>query len=146
MGLENLTYAPGSRKQRKRVGRGQGSGTGGTAGKGHKGQRSRSGSKRRAWFEGGQMPLQRRLPKRGFTNIFKQEFQVVNLQDFKKLGAVKTVDPNVLLKKGLIKKKNVPVKILGDGEIKKAIEVSANSFSKSAKEKIEAAGGKVTVL
>ena len=146
MDLGNLKYAPGSRKKRKRIGRGQGSGHGGTAGRGDKGQRSRSGSKIRAWFEGGQMPLQRRLPKRGFTNIFKKEYQIVNLRDLKRAGKVSAIDPELMYKKGIINKKSIPVKVLGVGEVTKALEISANAFSKSAKEKIESAGGRVTVL
>jgi len=145
MNLGNLKPAPGSVKKRKRVGRGPGSGHGKTAGRGHKGQRSRAGSKIRPWFEGGQMPLQRRVPKRGFTNIFKKQFQLVNVKDLDKVKD-KNITPEVLLNLGLINKKNVPVKILGDGEIKNSIEISAHAFSASAKEKIEKAGGKVTVL
>jgi len=146
MDLGSLKYAPGSVKRRKRIGRGPGSGSGKTAGRGHKGQRSRAGSKKRAWFEGGQMPLQRRLPKRGFTNIFKKEFQILNIKDLDRLEELQGVTPEVLFEKGFVSKKNVPVKILGDGELKKAVEISAHAFSTSAKEKIEKAGGKVTVL
>ena len=146
MDLGNLQYATGSRRPKKRIGRGQGSGIGGTAGRGDKGQRSRSGSKIRPWFEGGQMPLQRRLPKRGFTNIFKKEFQLVNISDLKRAGRTSKINPEVLHKKGIIAKKNVPVKILGVGEVKSALEISAHAFSKTAKEKIESAGGRVTIL
>lgn len=146
MDLNNLKYAEGSIQKRKRVGRGQGSGHGGTSCRGHKGERSRSGSKRRPWFEGGQMPLQRRLPKRGFTNIFKQEFQIVNLKDLERVKSKKAITPEVMFESGLVGKKGVPVKILGDGEVKNAVEISAHAFSASAKEKIEKAGGKVTVL
>lgn len=146
MDLGSLKYAPGSVKRRKRIGRGPGSGSGKTAGRGHKGQRSRAGSKKRAWFEGGQMPLQRRLPKRGFTNIFKKEFQILNIKELDRLEELQGVTPAVLFEKGFVSKKNVPVKILGDGELKKAVEISAHAFSASAKEKIEKAGGKVTVL
>ena len=146
MNLGNLQYASGSRKGRKRIGRGQGSGHGGTACRGDKGQRSRSGSKIRAWFEGGQMPLQRRLPKRGFTNIFKKEYQLVNLRDLTRAGRSKEITPELLFEKGIINKKNVPVKVLGDGDISRAVEVSANAFSKTAVEKIESAGGRVTIL
>ncbi|MDZ7270449.1 MAG: 50S ribosomal protein L15 [candidate division KSB1 bacterium] len=146
MNLSRLKPPAGSRKQRKRLGRGDASGHGGTSGRGHKGQHSRSGAKHRAWFEGGQMPLQRRVPKRGFTNPFKQEYQVVNLRDLARLESVTTVDPKVLHERGLIKKKTVPVKILGTGEVTRPLEVSAHAFSKSAREKIESAGGKVTVL
>ena len=123
MDLGNLQYANGSRRPKKRIGRGQGSGIGGTAGRGDKGQRSRSGSKIRPWFEGGQMPLQRRLPKRGFTNIFKKEFQLVNISDLKRAGRTSKIDPVVLHKKGIIAKKNVPVKILGVGEVKSALQL-----------------------
>lgn len=146
MDLGSLKYAPGSIRKRKRIGRGQGSGSGGTAGRGHKGQKSRAGAKKRPWFEGGQMPLQRRLPKRGFTNIFKKEFQVVNIKDLDRLKGSKGVTPQVLYESGLISKKNVPVKILGDGDLKKTLDISAHAFSASAKDKIEKAGGKVTVL
>ena len=146
MDLGSLKYAPGSVRKKKRIGRGQGSGLGKTAGKGHKGQRSRSGSKIRPWFEGGQMPLQRRVPKRGFTNIFKKKFQVVNLKDLDRVKKAKAITPEVLFDSGMISKKNIPVKILGEGELKKAIDVSAHSFSASAKEKIEKSGGKIVLL
>ena len=144
--LASLKYAKGSVSKKKRIGRGQGSGTGGTSGRGHKGQRSRSGSKRRPWFEGGQMPLQRRLPKRGFTNIFKKEYQIVNLQDLEKINKAKEVTPEVLFDNGMIRKKEEQVKILGQGELKQAMNVSAHAFSESAKEKIEKAGGKVITI
>lgn len=146
MNLGTLTYAPGSRKKRKRIGRGEGSGYGGTSGKGHKGDRSRSGSKRRIGFEGGQTPIQRRLPKRGFTNIFKKEFQIVNLKDLGRIKRVKKIDPMLLYEKRLIRKKNIPVKILGEGEITRQLEISAHSFSKTAQEKIEAAQGRIIIL
>lgn len=146
MELSNLTYAPGSRKNRKRVGRGIGSGHGGTSTRGHKGLYSRSGSSRKPGFEGGQMPLQRRIPKRGFTNIFRVEFQTVNLDKLAKLEGVAVVNLEVLLERRLIRKKNVRVKVLGSGELAKAFEVHAHSFSKSAKEKIEKAGGKAVVV
>jgi len=146
MDLGNLKYAEGSVKKRKRVGRGPGSGHGKTSCRGHKGQKSRAGSKIRPWFEGGQMPLQRRLPKRGFTNIFKKQFQIVNVQDLERIKSKKPVTPEVLFEVGLISKKSVPVKILGNGELKSAFEISAHAFSSSAKEKIEKAGGKVTEL
>jgi len=146
MDLGSLKYAPGSVRKKKRIGRGQASGTGGTAGKGHKGQRSRAGSKIRPWFEGGQMPLQRRVPKRGFTNIFRKEFQVVNLKDLERMKKAKEVTPETMYASGLISKKNIPVKILGSGDVKSALNVSAHAFSGSAKEKIEKAGGKATVL
>lgn len=146
MNLGTLTYAPGSRKKRKRIGRGQGSGLGKTSGRGHKGYHSRSGSKLKLGFEGGQTPLQRQLPKRGFTNIFKKVYQVVNLKDLQNIKRVKKIDPEVLYKNRLIRKKNQPVKILGEGEISRELEISAHAFSKSAKQKIEAAQGRIIVL
>ncbi|MCG8604159.1 50S ribosomal protein L15 [bacterium] len=146
MDLGSLQSAPGAVRRSKRRGKGRGSGLGGTAGRGHKGQRSRSGSKKRAWFEGGQMPLQRRLPKRGFTNIFKKEIQIVNLKDLERVKKAKEIDLEVLHGAGLIKKKNVPVKILGQGEVKSALAVAAHAFSGSAKEKIEKAGGSIKIL
>ena len=143
--LSNLKYAEGSRKNRKRVGRGPGSGHGKTATRGMNGQLSRSGAKKKAWFEGGQMPLQRRVPKFGFTNIFKVEYQVVNVQDLQKLADAKekVVNTEILLKYGLVRKKNLPVKILGSGELKGKLQVEVNAFSKSAQEKIETAGGTI---
>lgn len=146
--LSNLKYARGSRKKRKRIARGEGSGHGGTATKGMNGQLSRSGAKKRAWFEGGQMPLQRRVPKFGFTNIFRKEFQVVNvgrlqiLADEKKLGdaVLKAED---LKKLGMIRSSKKAVKILGDGELKAKIRLEVDAFSNLAKEKIEAAGGSI---
>ena len=146
MDLAHLTYAEGSRKKRKRLGRGPGSGLGKTSGRGANGQRSRSGSKQRAWFEGGQMPIQRRLPKRGFTNIFRKEYQVINLKDLNRVENVDKLDPDVFFEKGLVSKKRMPIKILGDGEWSHAIEIKANAFTKSATQKIEAAGGKATVI
>ncbi len=146
MDLGSLKSAPGAVRKRKRIGRGPGSGHGKTSGKGHKGQRSRSGSSIRPWFEGGQMPLQRRLPKRGFTNIFRKEYQVINVKDLGRLSENEGITPEVLFKQGLVSKSSMRVKVLGDGEISQAIEISAHAFSASAKEKIEKAGGKVTVL
>ncbi|MFQ5675012.1 MAG: 50S ribosomal protein L15 [bacterium] len=146
MDLGSLKYAPGSVKKKKRIGRGPGSGSGGTAGRGPKGQRSRSGSKIRPWFEGGQMPLQRRVPKRGFTNIFKKKFQIVNLSDLDRVKRAKEITPDVLYDSGVINKKGIPVKILGVGDLKKPLDVTAHAFSASAKEKIEKAGGKVSLL
>ncbi len=149
--LSNLKYTSGSRKNRKRVGRGEGSGHGGQSTRGMNGQKSRSGSKHKAWFEGGQMPLQRRVPKFGFTNIFKVEYQLINLNalqrlaDEKKIG--KTVlNPSELKKLGLISTLRKPVKVLGKGELKAKVQLEVNSFSKSAQEKIEAVGGKITKL
>ncbi|MDZ7360990.1 MAG: 50S ribosomal protein L15 [candidate division KSB1 bacterium] len=146
MDLGNLHYAPRSRKNRKRLGIGEGSGHGGTSTKGHKGQLSRAGTKTNPWFEGGQMPLQRRLPKRGFTNIFRIEYQTVNVKSLQRLQNVNEVTPAVLYQNGLIGKKNQLVKILGGGDLQKALTVHAHAFSKSALEKIEKAGGKTAVL
>lgn len=147
--LSNLKYAKGAKKNRKRVGRGEGSGHGGQATRGMNGQKSRSGAKFRAWFEGGQMPLQRRIPKFGFTNIFKTKYQVVNLNGLQRIANENALDNKTLtledLKKfGLISSLNKPVKILGKGELKAKLSVQANAFSKSAKQKIEAAGGSIT--
>ncbi|MEM7050755.1 MAG: 50S ribosomal protein L15 [Acidobacteriota bacterium] len=138
MNLHELSPAKGSKKNKKRVGRGPGSGVGKTAGRGHKGQRSRTGFSRRLGFEGGQMPLVRRVPKRGFTNIFRIEFSVVNLSSLE--GFEGDVTPESLLAAGLVRKGR-PVKILGQGEVSKALKVTAHKFSKTAREKIEAAGG-----
>ncbi len=146
MNLNSLKHSRGAVHKRKRVGRGEGSGHGGTSCRGNKGQRARASSKIKAWFEGGQMPLQRRLPKRGFTNIFKKEFQVVNLKDVDKIKSGKPITPEALYERGVVSKRSVPVKILGGGELKKAIEISAHAFSASAKEKIEKAGGKANLL
>jgi len=143
MKLSSLTPVPGSIKNRKRVGRGHGSGLGKSAGRGDKGAGQRSGFKRRPWFEGGQMPLARRLPRRGFTNLFKKEFQVVNLDAIDTLGLV-TINPQVLAKHGLVRSALKPIKILGDGELKTKLNVTATAFSNSAKEKIEKAGGTAT--
>jgi large subunit ribosomal protein L15 len=141
MRLHDLSPAKGSKHPRKRVGRGPGSGTGKTAGRGEKGQKSRSGNFQRAGFEGGQMPLIRRVPKRGFTNVFKTEYAVVNLSQLADLDPeVTDVTPEVLASRGLVRS-GKPVKVLGDGEIGKALKVTANKFSKSARAKIEAAGG-----
>lgn len=146
--LSNLKYAEGSRKNRKRVGRGVGSGHGKTATKGMNGQLSRSGAKKKAWFEGGQMPLQRRIPKYGFTNHSRVEYQVVNLDVLQKLADEKKltteiINPEMLKKLGLISTLNQPVKILGNGEVKSKLQLEVNGFSKSAKEKIETAGGTI---
>ena len=131
MKLSSLTPLPGSIKNRKRVGRGHGSGLGKSAGRGDKGAGQRSGFKRRPWFEGGQMPLARRLPKRGFTNLFKKEFQVVNLGAIAALG-LDTINHQVLSKHGLVRSALKPVKILGDGELRSKLNVTATTFSKSA--------------
>ncbi len=143
MKLHELSPAPGSRHKKKRVGRGPGSGLGKTAGRGHKGQRSRSGYSQRIGFEGGQMPLIRRVPKRGFTNIFRKEYSVVNLDRLAELGA--DITPEVLVEKGLARK-GMPIKVLGRGEVSKKLNVTAHKFSKTAREKIEAAGGKCEVV
>ena len=143
MDLSTLKYADGARKNRKKIGRG--GARGGTSGRGHKGQRSRSGSKKHLWFEGGQMPIMRRLPKRGFKNFNKKEVQIVNLGDLSKIK-IDEINPLVLLESGLIKKVNIPVKILGDGQLDRKLEISANAFSRSAVEKIEAVGGRATTL
>ncbi len=150
--IGNLHPPSGSTQKRKRVGRGPGSGHGKTSTRGHKGQLSRAGAKKRPWFEGGQMPLQRRVPKRGFTNIFGKEFQIVNLSALSKVvsqsseSAKDVISPQILKHAGLIKKTDLPVKILGQGGIKGAVVVQASAFSKKAKEKIEAAGGKIEVI
>lgn len=149
--LGNLKYAPGARKRVKRIGRGVGSGHGKTAGKGHKGQRSRSGDQIRPWFEGGQMPLNRRIPKFGFRNPFRVEYQIVNLSTLGKLAEAGkltggVVTPEVLYKLGAVSKKSQPVKILGDGTLSQKLDVSANAFSASALEKIKAAGGAAKTL
>jgi len=143
MKLDSLTPVPGSRKDRKRVGRGHGSGLGKSAGRGDKGAGQRSGFKKRSWFEGGQMPLARRLPMRGFTNIFRKEFQIVNLDAIEALG-LDTVDAQVLADNGLIRSPLKPVKILGNGELKTKVDITASAFSASAKAQIEKAGGTAT--
>jgi large subunit ribosomal protein L15 len=146
MKLDSLKPAKGSRQGKKRIGRGEGSGWGITAGRGEKGAKSRSGHKKRAWFEGGQMPLQRRLPKYGFTNIHKKTFQVVNISSLEQLADQKEITIEKLYEKGLVRKKNIPVKVLGNGELKSKVNIKVNAVSKSAREKIEKLGGTVTVL
>ncbi len=145
MNLGNLKPAKGATSKRKRIGRGAGSGTGGTSTAGHKGQKSRTGKSLRPWFEGGQMPLQRRLPKRGFTNIHAREVEAVNVSDLVGLGA-ETVTAEVLKEHGLIRNPKAHLKILGDGELGEAVTVKAHAFSAGARQKIEAAGGKVEVI
>ena len=140
MRLDSLKPVRGSTKNRKRVGRGHGSGLGKSAGRGDKGAGQRSGFKRRSWFEGGQMSIARRLPMRGFTNIFKKEFQIVNLDRIDALNLA-DVDAQVLKDNGLIRSALKPVKILGNGELKSKINVTATVFSEAAKQKIEKAGG-----
>jgi large subunit ribosomal protein L15 len=145
MHLNKLSPAPGSIKERKRVGRGNASGHGGTSGRGTKGAGARSGTKSRFHSEGGQMPIYRRLPKRGFTNIFKEEYQIVNLATLARLQ-LETVNPEILKAKGVIKNAYQPVKILGQGTLTTAIKVQAHAFSASAREKITAAGGKAETI
>jgi large subunit ribosomal protein L15 len=144
MNLSNIRAPKNANENKKRVGRGMGSGMGKTSTRGHKGQRSRSGSRMMRGFEGGQMPLHRRVPKRGFTNIFREEYSIVNLEKLADLGE-STINPDVLRKAGVISTKR-KLKILGDGELKSAITVQAHKFSKSAQEKITKAGGKFEIL
>ena len=145
MNLSNLRAPRKANENKKRVGRGMGSGMGKTSTRGHKGQGSRSGSSTMRGFEGGQMPLHRRLPKRGFTNIFKTEYEVVNLDRLAELGE-KEITPETLRKAGVVSSKKTLVKVLGSGEVSGALTVHAHKFSKSAQEKIEKAGGKVMKL
>jgi len=145
MKLNSLVPDKGSIRNSKRRGRGHGSGLGKSAGRGDKGAGQRSGFKRRSWFEGGQMPLSRRLPKRGFTNNFKKEFQIVNIS---KLDGIeeKKVDAKLMYEKGLVRSPFKPIKILGSGDLKKSVDIVATEFSKSAKEKIEKSGGTAQIL
>ena len=145
MKLLSLKPSKGATQSKKRPGRGNGSGLGRTAGRGEKGYHARSGSKNRSWFEGGQMPIHRRLPKRGFSNsLFRKTYQVVNIQAINELG-LETVDAQILQEKGLVRSSLQPIKILGDGNIESSVKVTASCFSKPAKEKIEQAGGSVEV-
>jgi large subunit ribosomal protein L15 len=146
MDLSTLKPAAGAKKRRKRIGCGPGSGHGKTSTKGHKGTQSRSGNTMHAWYEGGQMPLQRRIPKRGFTNIFRVAYQVVNLSDLDRFDANATVDVDKLLESGLVRKANGKVKLLGDGEIKKALTITVHACSKKAREAVEKAGGQVNIV
>ena len=146
MKLDSLSPVKGSVSKRKRIGRGHGSGLGKTSGRGHKGAGQRSGNKKRAWFEGGQMPLARRLPRRGFTNIFKEKYQIVNLGNISDIKDGSVIDPVFLKNSGLIRSSLKPVKILGNGSIEKKIKISASAFSSAAKEKIEKAGGEIIIL
>ena len=146
MKLHELSPAPGSVSKRKRVGRGHGSGNGKTAGKGHKGQNARSGGGVRIGFEGGQMPLTRRIPKRGFNNIFAKKYSIVKVSDLSKFVDGTVVDTEMLIASGLVKKEYDGVKILGNGDLTSKITVKAAKFSKSAIEKIEKAGGKAEVI
>lgn len=143
--LSDLSVGKGSGKKPKRVGRGVGSGHGKTSGRGHKGQKARSGGGKGAGFEGGQMPLHRRLPKRGFKNPFKKEYSVINLKTINEVS-LPLVTPQVLLEKGLIRKIKDGLKILGDGELRAPVTVKAHAFSASAKEKILRAGGSVEII
>lgn len=143
--LSSLKRAPGDRKNPKRVGRGRGSGTGKTCGKGQKGQKSRSGGKPHPWFEGGQMPLYRRVPKRGFTNIFRKEYEIVDLVRLEAITGDLPITPEVMKEHGLIKKPQA-VKILGNSDLTRSITVHAHKFSKSAKEQIEKSGGKAVTV
>ena len=145
MKISNLAPEPGSRKKRKRIGRGPGSGHGKTSCKGHKGQNCRSGGGVKPGFEGGQMPLQRRVPKRGFTNIFQKKYSIINVGSLEKISE-STITPDVLVQEGLIKNTKDMIKILGNGEITKAFTIKAHAFSASAKEKISKAKGTAEVI
>ena len=146
MKMHELAPAIGSTNESKRIGRGHGSGNGKTAGKGHKGQKARAGHGMRAGFEGGQMPLQRRVPKRGFNNIFAEEGVAINVSALEVFEDGNVVDADALKAKGIIKKANLPVKVLGNGKLTKKLEVKLNAYSASAAEKIAAAGGKTEVI
>ncbi len=146
MKMSDLAPAKGAKKKNKRVGRGPASGHGKTATRGHKGQGSRSGGTKPSWFEGGQQPLTRRVPKRGFKNIFREEYIIVSLERLNQFEADSVVTPKILHERGMVKKPNRPIKILSDGELTKPIVISAHKFSQKAIEKIEAAGGRVEVL
>jgi large subunit ribosomal protein L15 len=146
MKVHDLSPLEGARKKRKRVGRGPGSGHGKTSCRGHKGQKSRSGGGVRPGFEGGQMPLQRRLPKRGFTNIFKKHYVLINVRDLEGFAPNADLDTEALRKAGLVKKIKYRVKLLGEGEISHPVTIKVHKVSKGAKEKIEAAGGKVEII
>lgn len=144
--IGSLRPPRGARRQRKRVGTGMGEGHGKTAARGEKGQRSRAGSRIRSGFEGGQMPLHRRLPKRGFTNIFKKQYAIVNLGDLKEFGPGDKVNPETLQARGLVKRLHDGLKVLGNGELQAPLHVSAQHFSKSALAKIQQAGGTAEVI
>ena len=146
MKLHELSPAPGSVRESKRIGRGHGSGWGKTGGKGHKGQKARAGHGMRPGFEGGQMPLQRRIPKRGFNNIFAKEYVAINVAALNRFDANAVVDADALIAAGVIKHARDGVKILGNGKLEKALTVKAAAFSESAKAKIESAGGKAEVI
>ncbi len=146
MRIHELSPAEGSKKKRKRVGRGPGSGHGKTACRGHKGQKSRSGGGVRPGFEGGQMPLQRRVPKRGFSNMFRKSFDIINVSDLERFESNSTVDIDTLKTAGLVKKIKAKVKLLADGQITHPLVVKVHKVSEAAREKIEAVGGKVEVI
>jgi large subunit ribosomal protein L15 len=146
MRLNDLAPNDNSKKRKKRIGRGPGSGHGGTSCKGHKGQKARSGASIRPGFEGGQMPLHRRVPKRGFINIFKKEYDVINIKDLNRFNNISSVDINILKSSGLIKCERNLIKLLGDGEINFPIHITVHSATKTAKEKIEAVGGKLEFI
>ena len=146
MKMHELSPAFGSTKEAKRIGRGHGSGNGKTAGKGHKGQKARSGHGMRPGFEGGQMPLQRRVPKRGFNNIFAEKWAAINLSALEVFEDGATVDAAALADKGIVKKANLPIKVLGNGKLTKKLTVKLNAFSASAAEKINSVGGKAEVI
>ena len=145
MKLSELRAVPGSRKNRKRIGRGVGSGTGKTSGRGQKGQKSRSGGSPHPWFEGGQMPLYRRLPKRGFTNIFRKEYEIVNIAQLAGFAMKSPITPEAMKEKGMIRRVD-SVKVLGNGELSEAVTVHAQKFSQSAIDKIEKSGGKAVTI
>lgn len=146
MKLHDLSPAPGATKKSKRIGRGHGSGQGKTAGKGHKGQKARAGKGMRPGFEGGQMPLQRRIPKRGFNNIFAKKIAIVNLSSLNKFEDGAVVDAQAIINAGITKKEYDGIKILGNGELTKKLTVRVSAYSNSAKQKIEAVGGKAEVV
>ncbi|CUQ66725.1 50S ribosomal protein L15 [Candidatus Nitrospira inopinata] len=146
MNLHDLKPGKGAKKRRKRIGRGPGSGHGKTSTKGHKGLLARSGGGKRPGFEGGQMPLIRRVPKFGFANPFRTEYAVVNVKSLEKVTSTETITPQTLVDAGLVKRKTLPIKILGHGELSKPFVVQAHKFSKSAEAKIQAAGGRVEVI
>ncbi len=146
MRLSDLGPAAGAKKKRKRIGCGAGSGHGKTACRGENGQRSRSGSTKRPWFEGGQMPLQRRVPKRGFHNRFRIEYQIVNVKDLSRFSADADVNVDGLLESGLINKKGIRVKLLGSGEIDRALKIEVHACTKKARELVEKAGGEIRII
>ena len=146
LGLDRLSYSKGFKTRKKILGRGPSSGHGKTSGRGHKGQRSRSGGRKRPGFEGGQMPLIRRIPKRGFTNIFRKEYAIVNLSSLNHFKKETEINPELLVKEGLVKKNKERIKILADGELKKSLTVKVHAVSENARKKIEAQGGKIQLI